>query len=227
VPEPDERDEPDSITPSPKGQALFPRRRGRPPSTSRDEIEHLAIELFARHGFDATTVDDIAAEAGIGRRTFFRYFASKNDIAWGDFSSGLARMRQLLADLPGDLPLMDALRAGVLDFNQVDAAEAPWLRRRMRLILTVPALQAHSMIKYAEWRQVVAEFVAARTGERPAGLVPQAVGWAALGVSIAAYEQWLEDPDADLAELLDGAYHGLAVGFDTPSLGVRGPVAGG
>ena len=50
-----------------------------------------------------------------------------------------------------------------------------------------------------------------------AGLVPQAVGWAALGVSIAAYEQWLSDPRADLHDLLDAAYRGLAAGFAAPS----------
>jgi TetR/AcrR family transcriptional regulator, regulator of mycofactocin system len=200
--------------PYPNGQVrVGARRRGRPPSTSRAELERLTLELFLDNGFDNTTVEDVATAAGIGRRTFFRYFASKNDVPWGDFDANLDRMRGLLAALPDHLPVLEALRTAVLDFNRVDAAEAPWLRRRMQLILTVPALQAHSMIKYAEWRQAVAEFVAARTGTAPTALAPQAVGWAALGVSIAAYEQWLADPDADLSELLDAAYRNLATGF--------------
>ena len=49
-------------------------RHGRPPSTTEGELSHIALGLFARKGFEATTVDDIAAAAGIGRRTFFRYF---------------------------------------------------------------------------------------------------------------------------------------------------------
>jgi mycofactocin system transcriptional regulator len=190
------------------------RRRGRPPSTTRAELEHLTIELFLERGFEETTIDDIATRARIGRRTFFRYFASKNDVPWGEFDEGLDRMRGLLADLPAHLPVLEALRTAVLDFNRVDDDEAPWLRRRMQLILTVPALQAHSMIKYAQWRQAVAEFVALRTDTDPAGLGPQSVGWAALGVSIAAYEQWLADPTADLHALLDAAYRGLALGFE-------------
>ena len=49
-----------------------------------DELEHVAFELFDRQGFEGTTIDDIAgAQAGIGRRTFFRYFPSKNDVPWG------------------------------------------------------------------------------------------------------------------------------------------------
>ncbi|MGH1553997.1 TetR family transcriptional regulator [Streptomyces sp. L7] len=59
-------------------------------------LERLGFDLFARHGFDRTTVDDIAAAAGIGRRTFFRYFASKNDLVWGDFEGQLVRLRELL-----------------------------------------------------------------------------------------------------------------------------------
>jgi TetR/AcrR family transcriptional regulator, regulator of mycofactocin system len=198
-----------------------PPRRGRPPSTTRSDLERLALDLFVSRGFEQTTVDDIATRAGIGRRTFFRYFASKNDVPWGDFDQNMNRMRALLAALPSDLAVLDAVREAVLDFNRVDDAESPWLRRRMRLILTVPTLQAHSMIRYAQWRQVVAEFAAERLRQHPTGLLPQAVAWAALGVSIAAYEQWLADPDAELAVLLDLAYRRLAAGFE-PSIAALG-----
>ncbi|TQM06248.1 TetR family transcriptional regulator [Pseudonocardia kunmingensis] len=52
-------------------------------SSARSEVEHIALDLFTERGFDTTTVDDIAAAAGIGRRTVFRYCPSKNDIPWG------------------------------------------------------------------------------------------------------------------------------------------------
>ena len=69
---------------------------GRKRVTSRAELEHVAFELFERQGFDGTTIDDIAPAAGIGRRTFFRYFPSKNDIPWGNFDEELERMRARL-----------------------------------------------------------------------------------------------------------------------------------
>ncbi|GAB3006461.1 mycofactocin system transcriptional regulator [Amycolatopsis acidiphila] len=177
-------------------------RAGRRPITSRSEVEHAAFELFARQGFERTTVEDIAQAAGIGRRTFFRYFPSKNDIAWGDFDGELRRMRKQLAEYPPEVPLIEAIREALVDFNRVDPDEAPWHRRRMELILTTPALQAHSTLRYAAWRQVLAEFVAVRLDVTPDSLAPQAIAYATLGVALAAYEQWLRSPQTELHDLL-------------------------
>ena len=146
----------------------IPAQLGRRRITSRAELEHVAFELFDRQGFEGTTIDDIAVAAGIGRRTFFRYFPSKNDIPWGAFETELDRMRAWLAACPPQWPLMDAIRLAIVDFNQVPPADERWHRRRMQLILGVPVLQAHSTLRYAEWRQVIADFVAERTGA-PAG----------------------------------------------------------
>jgi TetR/AcrR family transcriptional regulator, regulator of mycofactocin system len=186
---------------------------GRRRATSRAELEQAAFALFAARGFDATTVDEIAAAAGIGRRTFFRYFPSKNDVPWGAFEDELERMRVRLKACPSEIPLMDAIRIALIDFNRVDPAQVPLHRRRMELILRVPALLAHSTLRFAAWRAVVAEFVAERTGRRPDDLAPQAVAHAVLGVSVAAYEHWLDDPAADLGALLDDAMRQLAAAF--------------
>ncbi|HKS48639.1 MAG TPA: mycofactocin system transcriptional regulator [Amycolatopsis sp.] len=177
-------------------------RGGRRRITTRAEVEHAAFELFGRRGFEGTTIDDIAEAAGIGRRTFFRYFPSKNDIAWGDFDGELKKMRERLASYPADRPLLKVIRDALVDFNRIGPDEAPWHRRRMELILTTPALQAHSALRYAAWRQVLADFVAERLGVAPDSLTPQAIAYATLGVALAAYEQWLRTPDADLGELL-------------------------
>jgi TetR/AcrR family transcriptional regulator, regulator of mycofactocin system len=177
-------------------------RVGRRRITTRAEVEHAAFELFADRGFERTTIDDIAEAAGIGRRTFFRYFPSKNDIAWGDFDGQLATMRKRLAEYPADQPLLEVISDALVDFNRIDPAEAPWHRRRMELILTTPALQAHSALRYAAWRQVLAGFVATRLGVDPDSLAPQTIAYATLGVALAAYEQWLRAPGSDLCALL-------------------------
>ncbi len=191
-------------------------RTGRLPATSRAELSHIALQLFVEHGFDETTVDDIAAAAGIGRRTFFRYFASKNDLPWGDFDDMIEGMRAHLQATPEDVPLMAALRAAVLEFNRFPAAEIPYHRRRMELLLNVPTLVAHSTLRYAAWRGAVAEFAARRLGMAEGELEPQAIGWALLAASMSAYEQWLRRDDADLLALLDSSFEVLERAFASP-----------
>lgn len=188
--------------------------RGRPRSVSHDQITRVALELFAAHGFEATTVEDIAAELGINRRTLFRYFSSKNDMVWGDFDWVLDRLRGQLAETTREEPLMNALARAAVASNHYEADQLPELRIRMTLITSVPALQAHSMLRYADWRAVVAEFVAERLGQRPDDLVPQTIAYAALGASMAAFVRWVQHPNDDLDQNLRRAYALLASGFD-------------
>ncbi|SEG67223.1 mycofactocin system transcriptional regulator [Thermomonospora echinospora] len=200
-------------------------RVGRRPRTSRAELEQVALRLFAERGFEETTVDDIAAAAGIGRRTFFRYYGSKNDVVWGDFERELEHMRAWFAGCPPEIPMMDALRRAVVAFNRLDPDQVPWHRLRMMMILQVPALQAHSTLRYADWRAVVAVFVAGRLGQPADALMPQAIAYACLGAAVASYEQWLRHDDADLGELLNRAMSALAHGFQG-ALDPPGPVSG-
>jgi mycofactocin system transcriptional regulator len=195
--------------------AEAPVRIGRPRATSRTDLERIGFELFARQGFDSTTVDDIAAAAGIGRRTFFRYFGSKNDLVWGDFEGQLAGLRKLLESAASETPWIDALREAVVAFNRFDPQEVPWHRQRMELILTVPTLQADATLRYNAWRAIVTEFVAARAGRPESDLLPRLVGYAALAAAIAAYEHWLADDRQPLPSLIDTTFRQLAVGFES------------
>ncbi|WP_436791610.1 mycofactocin system transcriptional regulator [Yinghuangia sp. YIM S10712] len=196
------------------GTARGRSKQGRPPATSRASLERLGFELFARNGFDDTTIDDIAAAAGIARRTFFRYFASKNDLVWGDFEEHLGRLRELLAASAADAPVMDVLREAIMEFNRFDVADVPWHRQRMRLILRVPTLQGDATVRYATWRGIITDFAAERTGLPPDALVPRLIGHASLAAALSAYESWLDDDEADLPEFLDQALRHIATGLD-------------
>lgn len=198
------------------------RTRGRPPLTTHAEVSRAALELFARHGFDETTMERIAAELGIGRRTLFRYFASKNDMVWGDFDRVLGRLHADLTAADPRLPVMTAVRHAAVSSNTYPDDALPELRIRMTLITTVPALQAHSMIRYAEWREVIASFAARRLRCSSDDLVPQSIGHAALAASTAAFSHWVDHPQKDLLVLLDRCYGLLEAGFDAAA--VAGPV---
>ena len=70
----------------------------------RRELVGAAARLFDERGYDDTTVDDIAAAAGVGRRTFFRYFRSKEDAISPDHESALARVAEVFAGAHPDEP---------------------------------------------------------------------------------------------------------------------------
>ncbi|HKT01694.1 MAG TPA: mycofactocin system transcriptional regulator [Rugosimonospora sp.] len=188
-------------------------RAGRPQATTRAALEAVAFQLFAAKGFDETSIEDITATADIGRRTFFRYYASKNDLVWGDFAGELRRLRAWFAAVTGDVPLMEAIRRGVVEFNRYPAEQQPRHRERMALILDVPSLRANSTLRFVQWRGVIAEFAAQRLGLRPDDLYPVVIGHCALGAALAAYEAWLRDAAADLTALLDDALAVLTDGF--------------
>ncbi|CAN5550946.1 mycofactocin system transcriptional regulator [soil metagenome] len=186
-----------------------PRRAGRPQATSHHELELVALDLFRRHGFDDVSVADIAQEAGISRRTFFRYYASKNDAVWGEFDPLLADMEASLQATGG--PLLATIADAVVAFNTLDPDAVPAHRLRMALILHTPALQAHSALRYAEWRAVIARH-AARVLDQPVdGPVPQLVAHVALAAAVAAHEQWLADDRSDLSMLIRQAFDRLRI----------------
>lgn len=189
-------------------------RVGRRRSTTRQHITDVAIDLFADRGFGEVSVDDVAHAAGIGRRTVFRYYASKNAIPWGDFDAHLQQLRELLEGIAPQAPLGEALRAALLAFNTFDEGETARHRRRMRVILQTDELQAYSMTMYAGWRSVIAEFVARRAGADLDDLRPQTVAWMMLGVALSAYERWLSDESLALPQLLGEAFDAIRGGLD-------------
>jgi mycofactocin system transcriptional regulator len=175
---------------------------GRPEVTSHAEIEEAAFRLFAAHGFEGTTLDMIAAEVGVGRRTLFRYYASKNDIPWGQFDRTLDHFRLLLRSQPSGLPVWEAVHRAVRAFNEFPPDARPPHAERMRLILHTPALESHSVLRYRDWRRVIEEYVAERLHLNPQDPLPVLAGHVSLALAHAAYDVWLADPTRSLPNLV-------------------------
>jgi TetR/AcrR family transcriptional regulator, regulator of mycofactocin system len=206
---------------STSNQAPPAARRGRPPGTSARALELISLRLFTEHGFDDTTVERIAAAAGVSRRTFFRYFDSKADVLWHAFDGEVRRLRDAFAQVPAQVPMMEAIRQVVVGANRYRAEDVPELRTRMNLIGSVPALQASAAHHYDAWERAVSEFAAGRLGQPADSLYPLAVGRATLAVCRSAYDRWVERADADLTAYLDQALCALAAGFDAEGLAGR------
>jgi TetR/AcrR family transcriptional regulator, regulator of mycofactocin system len=180
---------------------------------TRTRIEQVALDLFARRGFEQVTADEIAEAAGISRRTFFRYFATKADAVWGDFAAHVERLDRLLATMRPDRPVLAAICAAYVEVNDYSTADLPMLRQRMATILGEPALQAHSQVRYADIDRVVAEHVARRTGQSPGALLPRLVATSTRAAATTAFEVWLADGTTSLTDDLRAAFDQLAAGF--------------
>jgi AcrR family transcriptional regulator len=181
-----------------------------------DELTRAALDLLARKGFDAVTVDDIVGAAGVSKRTFFRYFASKEDVVvqfLGEMGTG---MRAALAERPAQEPPSVALRHTVWSAVDACAGHGEQTLRVIRLILGTPALLARFLERQAQWRDALAEELARRLGLGPAGLYPQLAAGAALTAFDTVLQRWSAgEGDQDPAALPDEAFAVLAPALDS------------
>ncbi len=183
-----------------EGEAAERDRGGRPAVTSAHELAGVAQRLFLQRGFDETSVDDIAAAAGIGRRTFFRYFRAKVDALFAESEDELEVLRSELAVAPEDVDYRTAVTEAVVTALHVPPGDREWALQRAQLILSVPALQAQAAVVFAGWRRIATDFVAGRfPGD---DLFAAAAGHAVLAATLAAHEHWIGHPDEELEHVL-------------------------
>ncbi len=180
---------------------------------TRRTIQREAVRLFAEQGYDATSIDQIAAAAEVSPRTFFRYFPTKEDVVVTDDYDPMLAVA--LRARPADEPILDAVRHAVRDSaNQTLTADRDELLVRARLTYTVPALRARSMEEQLRSQDAVAALIAERTGRAPDDLEVNCA--AAMIVSIAAVvvRHWVDhDGIDDLAKLFDRHLSTLSSGL--------------
>lgn len=177
-------------------------RGGRPAVTTAHALAAVAQRMFLDQGFERTSIDDIAREAGIGRRTFFRYFRTKADVLFVESRTELEVLREELASGGPAEPYRAAVTRAVLTALQIPIGEREWALQRAKLILTVPALQAHAAVVFARWRGTAAGYARTRWPDRE--FFAEAVGHAVLAATLAAHEHWIGHPEGELADSLAG-----------------------
>ncbi|MBB4699637.1 TetR/AcrR family transcriptional regulator [Sphaerisporangium siamense] len=132
----------------------------------RRRLAEAAVALFDENGYDATTVDDIAARAGVSRSTFFRHYRSKDDAIFPDHDALLARIDARLRASTAETAIVaitDAVR--IVLAHYVDDADVSL--RRYRLVRRVPALRDREISSVARYQRLFREFVGAWLGASP------------------------------------------------------------
>lgn len=167
--------------------------RERKKIATRLAITQAAIALFDERGYDATTVDDIAAAANTSRRTFFRYFAGKDEVFIVDPEGKLRALHVALADGPPEEPTIDALRRGILALASV-YLEPELVRAEARIGLREPSIAAAGLAYQVRWEEALAQEVADDLHvDIDADPRPRIVAHATVAILRAGVASWLAD----------------------------------
>ncbi len=204
---------------------------GRPPDglrerkkqQMRDALASAAFDLFARKGVEATTVDEIADEVMVSPRTFFRYFASKEDVALQAIDQQYSAVFEAFEARPPDEPVMTALRnATIAVLRACEAGESALPAERLvcvaRLLSDSPSLAGRSLELCSSRVDELAGMVAARMGVSPTDPRPTLVAAVATSAVQTAAGAWRDqEPDTPPSELVDRAFALLEAGINYPA----------
>lgn len=196
--------------------------RERTRNAVRAQLAEAAVRLFVEQGFEATTVEQIATATGLSRRSFHRYFSSKEDV-FGQWNVETGRkIAAALASRPPEERAWFALRRAFDDLLR-ELGTGPMSLDITRMILDTPALLATHLHKHALWRDALADVLQERLAENgrgPARIAAVALAGAALAALDSALTQWVaEGNEQPLDELIDQAMNAVAP--------LAGPVDGG
>ncbi|WP_410539921.1 TetR/AcrR family transcriptional regulator [Streptomyces sp. KL2] len=182
--------------------------RARKKAQVRRTIQEQALRLFLSKGYENTTVEEIAAAAGVSHMTFFRHFPTKEAVVETDDYDPM--IIQLIERRPPDEDALTALhRALIQGLEAVYAGDKDALLVRARLILTTPALRARVWENQYATERLFAEALAARQPEADA-LRIRVLSAAALAALNTALALWVDSGGAeDLPSLVDRAFRVL------------------
>jgi len=183
-----------------------PGLRERKQQQTRERLKRAAIALFLERGFEAATIDDIAAAADVSRRSFFHYFASKEDVvaAWQE-DAAAALVAGILARPADESMLTAAENAIAAAVKRIDPTEAAAMSRLKR---DNPALHARDQLKYEKLERALADGLAQRAGRKSDRLKARLVAMIATGAMRVGGESWIgegarEKPEAFVKRTFD------------------------
>ena len=186
-----------------------PSLRERTRAAMRTEVSEVAFRLFAEQGYDSTTVEQIAAEAGLSRTTFFRYFGTKEEVVLGRLGEVGHQIAAALAARPPHERPWDSLRRA---FDVITETDPDQSLNLIRLLNDACALMTHQWQKTQGWQSILVPEISRRLGNDPAAdLRASALAASAIACLNAAIDTWTtSDGSTPLSALLDQAMSTLS-----------------
>jgi AcrR family transcriptional regulator len=138
-------------------------RAGRKRASSREMLEEAASESFIENTYAGTTIEDIARRAGVSRNTFFNYFDSKSDVLWSSVDGAIDALADDLADQPGELPALIAVRDGLIAAAfRFGPGQLPLAITQFEVIGMPAEFSASGLTRFLRMASAVEAFLAAR-----------------------------------------------------------------
>jgi AcrR family transcriptional regulator len=198
---------------APEQRSEHKRGRGRPTEVDPEAVARVALSLFVERGFEETSLDDIAVAAGVSRRTLLRIFSSKRELVWGGAAEAIDRIRDGLAAAPADEEPIESVRRVYVASLAFPPELVEITRQRLRLIASSAELRAWGMARTDGAREIIAEFLAQRTGQQPGDLGPRMAGHVMSAAANAALFWWAETEGGDPSMAVDDALRQLERGL--------------
>src|ERR1700738_2380394 len=182
--------------PAPAGPGLRQRKRHQ----TRDRLTGVAMALFRDRGFEATTLDDIASAADISRRSFFHYFASKEDVVFAWQEESTAALIAAVAARPANESMLAAAENAISAMvRQLEPREAMAMAQLKR---DNPALQARDQVKYEKLERALAEALGKRAGHKTERIQARGGAMIATGAMRIGGEAWAAEGAREKPEVL-------------------------
>lgn len=176
----------------------------------RPGLAEAAATLLLERGFDAATIDELAAAAGISRRTFFRYFATKEEVVISTFDEVEELLVASFREQPKEVVPLLALRAAIGAVMARYAQQPERTRAMLKLILGSPALRASFLDRQDQWRERLGREIARRLPAEPRrAMVARLTAAVGMGAVDAAMASWAESDASDLGRVTDDAFEAL------------------
>lgn len=173
----------------------------------REEITAAAVGLFLTQGFEATTIDQIIERVGVSRRSFFRYFGTKEDVVLGDLVARGSVIAEALAGRPTGEGPWEAIRASFREADAMSAQDPDTNLAFGRMLFDTPSLLARHIEKRLRWQEMFVPLIAPRVSDGPDRLLSAtAIVASALACLDTASRAWvLSGGMDDLGALYDRA----------------------
>jgi AcrR family transcriptional regulator len=191
--------------------------RERKKARTRESLEAAALDLFARQGFDATTIEEIADACEVSPRTFFRYFPTKEAVLFGDGETRCDALVAALAAQPTTAAPLDALHAAMLELARSYRDDRDVLVLRKKVLQESVQLRAYKAEHQRGWEEALTEELArrARAAKHPLSRFElRLLSGVAVAALRAALDTWIDDKRAPMPDLLvDRAFTELGDGL--------------